>query len=207
MENKLDKLQETLAVDDIEFRVAETKPYMQNDSLQGAYCQLLAYKDARTDMKRLDSVCGIDGWQNEYFRDDKGVLQCGIGIWSAKMNEWIWKYSNGVPSNFESEKGEYSDAMKRAGFVWGIGRELYDMPDIRVWFNDDEYSTGKEDKYGRPKIHTTYKFKPNEWFWKVDWEHEGSHGSKGLVWAKEAKADSKYRVKPISIYKGPNHKS
>lgn len=205
MTNELDQLQEKLTVDDIEFRVAEAKAYMANDKLKGAYCSLLAYKDARTDMKRLDSVCGIDGWQNKYFRDENGTLQCGIGIWSARMNEWIWKYSNGVPSNFESEKGEYSDALKRAGFVWGIGRELYDMPDLRVWLNEDEFRTGKTDKYGKPKISTTYKFKPNEWHWKVDWEHEAEHGAKGLVWAKQNKAASKYRVKPVNIYLGANH--
>lgn len=207
MQTELDELQKTLEIEDIEFRVAEAKPYMQDDKLEGAYCHLLAYKDARTDMKRLDSVCGIEGWQNKYFRDSNGVLQCGIGIWSSKMNEWIWKYSNGVPSNFESEKGEYSDAMKRAGFMWGIGRELYDMPDIRVWLHSNEFKASGQNKYGRPNIKINYNFKPNSWHWKVDWKHEGTHGDRGLVWAKEAKADSKYRVKPIAIYKGPNHKS
>lgn len=206
-QKKLKKIQEKLKIKDIEFRVAETKAYMNNEELKGAYCQLLAYKDARTDMKRLDKVCGIDGWQNKYFRDSNGVLQCGIGIWSEQRGEWIWKYSNGVPSNFESEKGEYSDAIKRAGFMWGIGRELYDMPRIRVWLNESEYRTGKTDEYGRPKIYTNYNFKPNEWYWNIDWDHEGTHGDRGLVWAKESKADNKYRVKPISIYTGDNHKS
>ena len=163
IKNKLDDLQKKLDVSDIEFRVAESKAYMQNNSLSGAYCQLLAYKDARTDQARLDNVCGIDGWQNKYFRDSQGVLQCGIGIWSSRMNEWIWKYSNGVPSNFEAEKGEYSDAFKRAGFVWGIGRELYDMPDLRVWLKDEEYRTVDTDKYVKPKKNPTYNFTPNEW--------------------------------------------
>lgn len=205
MENDLNKLQEKLEISDIEFRVSEVKPYMQDNNLSGVYCQLLAYKDARTDQKRLDKVCGIDGWQNKYFRDAENVLQCGIGIWSARMNEWIWKYSNGVPSNFEAKKGEYSDAFKRAGFVWGIGRELYDMPDLMVWLNKDEYYTKGEDKYGRPKCHTTHKFSPDSWCWKIDWEHEGKHGAKGLVWAKESKAAKGYRVKPINIYLGENH--
>lgn len=206
MENKLNKLQDNLEIEDIDFRVSEVKAYQKEDDKYLFYAQLLAYKDARVDMKRLDEVCGIDGWQNKYFRDDKGVLQCGVGVWSANMNEWIWKYSNGVPSNFEGEKGEYSDALKRAGFMWGIGRELYDMPRLQVWLNNDEYWTKGTDKYGGPdKIGTTYKFTPNEWHWKIDWEHEGEHGAKGLVWAKESPASNGYRIKPINIYVGKGH--
>jgi hypothetical protein len=33
----------------------------------------------------------------------------------------------------EAQKGEASDAMKRAGFVLGIGTELYSAPDIVIY--------------------------------------------------------------------------
>ena len=117
------------------------------------YGQILSYKDARVDMERLDEVCGSD-WQNEYKRDTKGVLQCGIGIYIDELSDWVWRWSNGVPSDFESEKGEYSDAMKRAGFMWGIGRELYDCPNIRVPLNDKEF------KEVNGKVKTTGYFRP-----------------------------------------------
>ena len=124
------------------------------------YCQILAYKDARTDMEILDLICGAD-WQNEYKRDSKGVLQCGIGIFIDERNDWVWRWSNGTPSEFEKEKGEYSDALKRAGFMWGIGRMLYDFPSIRVVMMENDY----EENNGKYKAKGW--FKPNAWKWEI----------------------------------------
>jgi len=126
-------------------------------------CQIIPYKDARTDMDILDEVVGPGNWQNDYKRDSKGVLQGGIGI--NVSGEWVWKWSNGVPSQFAKEKGEYSDAFKRAGFMWGIGRCLYDMPRITVSMQQDEF---------RVTDSNTYKaapwFKPNDWEWTLEIE-------------------------------------
>jgi hypothetical protein len=149
-----------LRVDEIDFRVGTI-----GKSANGAYCTLLAYKDARVDMSMLDEVFGRDLWQNEYKRDSKGVLQCGIGIYNKDINQWIWKWSNGTESNTEKEKGEYSDALKRAGFVVGIGRELYDVPTLFVNLTKDEFF----EKDG--KVRQTSKFKPNEWSWEITDQH------------------------------------
>ena len=51
---------------------------------------------------------------------------------------WISKEDVGVESKTEKEKGQASDAFKRAGFNWNIGRELYTAPFIWVNFTDDE---------------------------------------------------------------------
>lgn len=147
-------LQKPLEISDIDFRVGEIRGSSK------AYATILAYKDARVDMNRLDEVTG-GLWQNKYERDSKGVLQCGIGIKIG--DEWVWKWSCGTPSTFEKEKGEYSDAFKRAGFMWGIGRELYDFPVLLAELTADE---AKLDQ-GRWKA--TFKLKPTEW----DWTWEG----------------------------------
>lgn len=42
-------------------------------------------------------------------------------------NSWVWKWDMGTESDFEEEKGEASDAFKRAAVKWGIGRFLYDI--------------------------------------------------------------------------------
>ncbi len=90
---------------------------------------LLLYKTARTDMDLLDSTVGPDNWTNDY-REIKGNLYCGIAI--RRDGEWIWKWDCGIESRSDSDgnekKGEASDAFKRAGFRWGIGRELYTAP-------------------------------------------------------------------------------
>lgn len=90
---------------------------------------MLLYKNARTDMQILDETYSPMGWQCKY-KEVKGNLFCAIGILSPEYDEWVWKEDCGTESNTEKEKGEASDAFKRAGFRWGIGRELYTAPFI-----------------------------------------------------------------------------
>ena len=114
-----------LTAEDVECRVAQC-------SEKGA--SLLLYKTARTDMSLLDETVGAENWQKDYRAID-GKLYCGIGC-RFKDGEWVWKWDTGTPSNMESQKGEASDAFKRAGFCWGIGRELYTAP--FVWVGADK---------------------------------------------------------------------
>lgn len=91
----------------------------------------LLYKTARTDYALLDETVGMYNWQNDYKVVD-GKMYCGIGIYDATREHWIWKYNCGTESNQDAEKGQASDAMKRAGFAWGIGTELYSSPFIWI---------------------------------------------------------------------------
>lgn len=155
----MERLQRPLTFDEIEFRPTATA--------NGKVC-LSAYKDARLDMNVLDEAVGPGNWQNTYRRDEKGVLFCSIGIYCN--NQWVWKESNGVESNTEKEKGEASDAFKRAGFMWGIGRTLYNFPNIWVELLPEENQNGKPNG----------KFRPNNWQWKVsgDWIEAWQNGKK-----------------------------
>lgn len=99
---------------------------------------LLLYKTARTDANLLDETVGVENWKND-FKVVDGVLYGGVGIWSENHNEWVWKWDAGTESNTEAEKGRASDAFKRAGFKWGIGRELYTAPFI--WVEAGNYRT------------------------------------------------------------------
>lgn len=96
---------------------------------------LLLYKTARTDMDVLDEAVGAENWANDYKVID-GILYGGIAVQvqrgDSPLREWVWKWDCGVESNVEKEKGQASDAFKRAGFRWGIGRELYTAPFIFV---------------------------------------------------------------------------
>ena len=91
---------------------------------------LLLYKDARVDMAILDEEYGVYGWQRDH-KEIKGNMYCGIGVKSPD-GDWVWKWDCGTESNTEKEKGESSDSFKRAGFCWGIGRELYETPRITL---------------------------------------------------------------------------
>lgn len=94
---------------------------------------LLLYKTARTDMDLLDEHFGAENWECDY-REIKGNLYCGIGAYVG--GRLVWKWDCGIESREDGEgnekKGEASDAFKRAGFKWGIGRELYTAPSIFV---------------------------------------------------------------------------
>lgn len=89
------------------------------------------YKTARTDMKYLDEVFGPGNWRDE-FCDIKGNLYCTISVWDEEKEQWIGKSDCGTESRVDADgnekKGEASDAFKRAGTKWGIGRELYTAP-------------------------------------------------------------------------------
>lgn len=115
---------------------------------------LLLYKDARVDMRILDQVFGPGNWQRTH-EVINGNLFCNIDIWDAEKRAWVRKQDVGVESNTEKEKGQASDAFKRAGFNVGIGRELYTGPFIYVELADNEfYSDGQQN--GRKEVLKCY---------------------------------------------------
>ena len=89
---------------------------------------LLLYKDARVDQNILDETVTPKHWQKDYY-EANGILFCKVGInvgaLTGTYDTWVWKSDCGSESNIEAQKGEASDAFKRACFNWGIGRELY----------------------------------------------------------------------------------
>lgn len=133
-----------LTADDIECRI-------QSITSKGAAI-LLLYKTARVDMRILDEVYGPMNWQRHH-EVINGNLFCTISVWDENKSQWISKQDVGTESNAEAEKGEASDAFKRAGFAWGIGRELYDAPFIIIPAPVDKYErfTVKEIQYDKDK--------------------------------------------------------
>lgn len=147
-------LQKPLPIESIDFRVQSIN--------KGGYATILAYKDARIDMQRLDEVVGGLNWKREHTRDNHN---CIVSIWCDDKKQWISKEDTGTESNTEKEKGLASDSFKRACFNWGIGRELYDYPTIQIKLNDNEY-----DKVtGKP----TFNFKLKEWVWFSQFTESG----------------------------------
>jgi hypothetical protein len=142
------KINTPLEITEIDFRVQSVN--------KGGFATILAYKDARVDMNRLDAIYGVDGWQKK-FEVINGNLFCSVGIYSEKLQQWVWKMDVGTESNTEKEKGEASDAFKRACFNLGIGRELYDYPVIQVKLDDTEFDKAT----GKP----TFNFQLKKWVW------------------------------------------
>jgi hypothetical protein len=101
---------------------------VQSANQYGASC--VAYIDARQVQDLLDEVCGQENWQCKY-SEQKGNLFCEIGILSPQ-SVWIWKSDCGTESQVEKQKGEASDAFKRAAVMWGIGRFLYSKTIVKL---------------------------------------------------------------------------
>jgi hypothetical protein len=140
-----------LRIDQIDFRVQSIN--------KGGYATILAYKDARCDMQRLDDVCGPLNWKREHSRDNHN---CTVSIWNADTCQWVGKEDTGTESNTEAQKGLASDSFKRACFNWGIGRELYDYPVIQVKLKDEEWDKSSNK--------ATFKFRIKDWKWESEWD-------------------------------------
>jgi hypothetical protein len=91
----------------------------------------VAYIDARDVQDLFDEVCGQTGWQVEY-KEHKGNLFASIGIFDTESMGWVWKSDCGTESQVEKQKGEASDAFKRAAVAWGVGRFLYRLDIIKT---------------------------------------------------------------------------
>jgi len=102
--------------------------------IESNWMTLLLYKTSRTDMNLLDETVGAMNWQKHYSRDN---ANCIISIWDEEKQQWIEKEDTGTESSSEAEKGLASDSAKRAGFCWGIGRELYSAPNIIIFPRKD----------------------------------------------------------------------
>lgn len=115
---------------------------VRQNRIKGNNVFLLLYKDARVDMALLDELFTPMGWKKSY-REVGGNLFCTISAYDKETGQWVEKEDVGTESNIERAKGEASDAFKRAGFNWGIGRELYTSPVIAVKLKNGELFNGR----------------------------------------------------------------
>lgn len=114
---------------------------------------LLLYKDARVDQSILDETFGVYGWQRSHqWMGER--LYCTVSVRDPETGEWVSKQDVGTESYTEKEKGQASDAFKRACFNLGIGRELYTAPFI--WIPASDY-TVKIGANGKPTTYDRFK--------------------------------------------------
>lgn len=144
----LKELQKPLPIESIDFRVQSIN--------KGGYATILAYKDARVDINRLNEVCTPLGWKREHTRDNKN---CIVSIWDDENKHWVSKEDTGTESMAEAAKGLASDSFKRACFNWGIGIELYDYPIISIKLNANEFVVENN------KVKATWDLKIKDWIW------------------------------------------
>jgi len=131
METKqiLDKLTALFPSATIKWRAMETKTG-ENGVKFGLFAP---YLDPRDYQKRLDAVLTPAGWASDMRPSSVGVVSSISilldGHWVSKSDGAQFdSYHDGKGARAKelAIKGAFSDAFKRAGVMWGIGRYLYD---------------------------------------------------------------------------------
>ena len=150
---------------------------------------LLLYKDARVDQNILDESITPKYWQKDYY-EANGILFCKVGInvgaLTGTYDTWVWKSDCGSESNIEAQKGEASDAFKRACFNWGIGRELYTAPFIYVPSDKCNISNGRcFDKFAVERIKTVNKHIVGLSIVNMSLKTDNPKDKRCFVWKKE----------------------
>ncbi len=153
------ELQRPLDISQVDFRVQSIN--------RGGYATILAYKDARVDINRLNQVFGVGYWKRHHELINNKEF-CTVEIWNSEINQWCGVQDVGTVSNTEAEKGQSSDAFKRACTNLGIGIELYDYPIIQVKLNPNEV-----DLNAKPRPKATYHLRLKEWKWASKFDEKG----------------------------------
>jgi hypothetical protein len=112
-------------------------PFTDIKTRPGTRGAVLSYISARQLFNRLDEVAGPAGWTIHYRSSEHGIIAV-LAIRCPDNQEgweWIEKEDGGGFAGMEKPNGElneeddwksgFSDAAKRAGVAWGIGRHLY----------------------------------------------------------------------------------
>jgi hypothetical protein len=121
----LKKLAEKFSFKSLSWR-ADTQHIVSRED--GDYAAAFPYLDARDVQNRLDEVVGPENWKSEYTISAQGHIICRLSIFIN--GQWVSKEDGSAietsgRAREMSAKTGFSDALKRAGVAWGIGRYLY----------------------------------------------------------------------------------
>ena len=124
IKNPLDSLGDLFHPIDVEWRVQQC-----GVSNNKPWAMVLAYITNRAIMQRLDDVCGVGNWKNEFKEAPcNSGFMCGISI--RVNDEWVTKWDGAEfdkSNDIDDTKTAISNSMKRAAVQWGIGRYLYKL--------------------------------------------------------------------------------
>ena len=155
MSKLLTKLRIPFPEDDIEWRIQQ-----QGLSNGIPWALVLAYVTNRAIMDRLDEVVGPENWTNDFTQSPNGGVLCTLGI-RVDDDAWVYKTDGADNTEIEKVKGGLSNAMKRAGVQWGIGRYLYKLPTTFATFGGEGRKTrieGEIHRWNPPQL--TEEFLP-----------------------------------------------
>lgn len=125
MTNIMESLQAEFPVEQLGWKIINTF-----ESHGRFFAFVAPFVDARAIQDRFDEVFGIDNWQVSYEKWGEKATKCTISVF---LNErWISKEDGSEESDYSSVKGGFSNSLKRAAVLWGVGRYLYNIKPTKV---------------------------------------------------------------------------
>jgi len=113
-----------LRFDDLEFR-AQTLARNNESALWIPYIKMACASAI------MDEWCGPANWRNTYDLVTISGAECMVATIEVTFDggeTWVGKSNVGVASNMESQKGMFSDSLKRClSLMWGVGRDVYSL--------------------------------------------------------------------------------
>jgi len=124
-QEEIKRLYEAFSFKDVEWKIQV--------ATQDKTCGMaVAYLNSRAIQTRLDEVVGACNWKNCYVPWQNNAQLCGLSIYDSERKDWVTKYDGAENTEIEAVKGGLSDSFKRAAYMWGIGRYLYQIDGIWV---------------------------------------------------------------------------
>lgn len=138
MTNNMESLQAEFPFEQLGWKITHT---FESNGRFFAY--IAPFVDARAIQDRFDEVFGIDKWQVSYEKWGEKATKCTISVF---LNErWISKEDGSEESDYNAVKGGFSNSLKRAAVLWGVGRYLYNVKPSKVELST--YSNGPNSIY------------------------------------------------------------
>lgn len=136
------------------FTAAAVKFKPQAVSKDGTKALATFYVDARLVMERLNHVVGPENWTNEptvLFESNPQAhqafqfpVQQALTVFGVRKVD-VGVYMQGSTADDKAIKSAYSDSLKRAAVMFGIGAYLYALP--KQWFDFERGPNGKGGKW------------------------------------------------------------
>ncbi len=144
-----DRLEAPFSATELEWKV-QTSGIKKDGTV---WAQIVPYIAARACARRLDEVFDVTGWGVSYrhinYGETNGFI-ASIVIYRETAPYQVIKEDGSEITDIESLKGGISGAFKRACVALGIGRYLYDVPEVWAVIHDggSNYAVHNDKKTG-----------------------------------------------------------
>lgn len=146
-------------------------------------------------MNIMDETYGVGKWQTSHKTRTKGdgstEMFCEVKVFNEEIEQWLSRDDAGLGIN---DKIQSTDAFKRACVLWGVGTELYSLPEEKIVI--DAYRPAV-DSYGKPI--ELNGIQQNETIVNVEQDENGNYFCPDVFKITQYHLDDKYMIDGLAI--------